>query len=141
MRRLPFVLLLAALMSCDRSVAPLTLNPTDTAVAGSYSLAQVNGHALPFAAFVTGTDEWDLTADIMVLTADGGWSETTKYNVVSLSTNNVTPQQTETSGAYTIGNGVITFTRIAGGALTFTGSVTGNNLSLLFNGGQFVYSR
>ncbi|HTE44965.1 MAG TPA: hypothetical protein VK636_06960 [Gemmatimonadaceae bacterium] len=141
MRRLPLVLLLAAFAACDRSVDPITLNPTDLAVTGTYALAQVNGHTLPFAAFVTGNDEWDLTSDIIVMGDDKTWSETTNYNVVSLATTNVTQQHTTTSGTYAIGSGVITFTRIDGGALTFTGSVTGTTLWVLFNGGQFTYSR
>jgi len=141
MRRLLLAVLVLAIAACDRSVAPLTLAPTDAAVAGSYGLTLVNGRALPFVAFNTNTDQWNLTSDRIVMSSDGAWAETTNYDVISLSTSAVSQQHTQTSGTYVVGTSVITFTRVAGGALTFTGSVTGNILSLLFNGGQFTYSR
>jgi hypothetical protein len=141
MRRLLLCVLIAATASCDRSVPPFTLAPTDTNVAGSYALSLVNGRILPIlGAVITSTDQYDLAADQMILSADGTWSETTTYNVTSFATNGVSQQHTVTSGTYAVGAGVITFTRVAGGALTFTGSVTGNTLTLILNG-QFIYSR
>lgn len=141
MRRLPLALLLVALASCDRSVPALTLPPTDAAVAGSYGLTLVNGRSLPFPAVITSDAEYDLTSDRIDISTEGTWSETTNYNVISLSNSAVTTQQTVTSGTYTVSPTVITFTRVSGGALIFTGSVTGTTLSLLFNGGAFIYVR
>lgn len=142
MRRLFLSLLVVAIVGCDRSIAPLTLAPTDTTVAGSYGLVQVNGHSLPIVDAVrTNTSEYDLTSDRMIISTGGTWSETTSYNVISLSTNAVSQLATVTSGTYTVGAGVITFTRLVGDPATFTGSVTGNTLSLLFLQVLSVYSR
>lgn len=142
MRRLRLALLIVAIAACDRSVAPLTLAPTDAAVAGSYGLTLVNGHGLPIvAAVTTNVAQYDLTSDRMIMSTEGTWSETTNYNVISLSTNAVSQLSTVTSGTYTVGAGVITFTRLVGGAATFTGSVSGSTLSLLFLEVLSVYSR
>jgi hypothetical protein len=147
MRRLLLSFLVAATASmatagCDRSVPPFMLAPTDSVgIAGSYGLNLANGRILPIlGAVITSTDQYDLAADQMILSADGTWSETTTYNVTSFATNGVSQQHTVTSGTYAVGAGVITFTRVAGGALTFTGSVTGNTLTLILNG-QFIYTR
>jgi hypothetical protein len=147
MRRLVLTLLVAttaglATAGCDRSVPPFTLAPTDSVgISGSYGLNFVNGRILPvLGAVITTTDQYDLAADQMILSTEGTWSETTTYNVTSFATNAVSQQRTVTSGTYAVGTGVITFTRISGGALTFTGSVTGNTLTLILNG-QFIYTR
>ena len=141
MRRLSFLLAVVALVGCSEKSAELTLGPTDTDIVGNYALTRSNGRSLPIIARLTVEEQWDLTADRIVIAPDNTWIETTTYRVVSFTTGQVTTQESVSSGTYSVANGQINFVMKVGGSFTFTGSVTGNVLSLLYNGGHFQYSR
>ena len=141
MRRLTGTLLAIVLAGCGSSAADLTLAPTDTTVAGTFNLTTANGIELPIVATRTLSEEYDLAGDQLVLDASGTWTETTSYTVIELNDNSQSTTTSVTSGTYSISNKQIVFVRTVGGAATFTGSVTGNVLSLLYNGGHFLYTR
>ena len=141
MRRLSYLAAILALLGCGHDSEEPTLAPTDANVAGSYALSTANGRLLPIIVSLTADAEWDLSADNFVISTDNTWTDTTTYAVKSFTAGTVTTQQTGATGTYAIANGQINFTMITGGTATFSGSVTGNTLSLLFNGGHFVYSR
>ena len=142
MRRFPLLLLVAAAVGCGAaSGADLTLAPTDANVTGTFNLQTANGQVLPVRSIFNQTQEWDLTADQIILSADNTWVETSSYVVTTLLTGDQVNTQTVASGTYSVTSGQINFIMTAGGTSTFIGSVTGSTLSLVFNGGRFVYSR
>jgi hypothetical protein len=141
MRRLSYLAVILALLGCEQNSAEPTLAPTDANVVGSYALSTANGRLLPIVVSLTADEEWDLSADRFVISADNTWTDTTTYAVKSFASGSVTARQTGATGTYAIANGQINFIMTTGGTATFPGSVTGNTLSLLFNGGHFVYSR
>jgi hypothetical protein len=141
MRRLSILAVMLALLGCEQSSAEPTLSPTDANVAGAYALTTANGRLLPIIISLTADAEVDMTADRFVIAADNTWTDTTTYAVKSFSDGTVTSQQTGATGTYAIADGQINFIMKTGGTSAFPGSVTGNTLSLLFNGGRFVYLR
>lgn len=141
MRRLSLLLSALVVLGCGGSDSqPLTLGPTDANVAGTYALTSSNGRPLPLVAFVTAEEEWDMASDQFIIGADGTWSETTNYIVTTLSTGATRTTASQSVGTYAIANAQINFT-ITQGAIQFTGSVSGTYLSVLFNGGHFIYQR
>ena len=141
MRRLSLLLSALVVLGCGSDSEPLTLAPTDANVVGSYTLTSSNGHAVPFPILLTADEEWDISSDQFVIAADNTWMETTNYRITTLASGAQRTSSTQASGTYAIASGQINFAMIVGGNTPFTGSVTGNTLSLLFNGGHFLYTR
>ena len=141
MRRLPLLMSLVALLGCGGASSEFVLAPTDANVVGTFNLTVSNGNVLPIVARLTADDEWDMTSDQLVMSADNTWTETSTYQVTTFLTGALTQQQTTSSGTYSIADSKITFVMTAGGTGTFIGSVTGNTLALVYNGGHFFYSR
>ena len=143
MRRAALLLSALVVLGCssDNNNNDLTLPLTDANVVGTYSLTSSNGRSLPFTVLLTADEQWVITSDQFVIAADNTWSETTNYLITALSTGGTRTSSTQASGGYAISSGQINFTMTAGGSTPFTGSVTGNVLSLLFNGGHFLYSK
>jgi hypothetical protein len=110
-------------------------------VVGTFALTLSNGRPLPVVARLTNDEEWDITSDQFVIAADNTWNETTNYRVTSFSSGTASTQSTSSSGTYTIANGQINFVMAVGGTATFTGSVSGKSLTILYAGGQFFYTR
>ena len=141
MRRISLLLSALVVLGCSNDSESLTLPTTDVNVVGTYSLTSSNGRSLPFTVLLTADEQWLITSDQFVIAGDNTWSETTNYLITTLSTGSTRTSSTQASGTYAISNGQINFTMTAGGSTPFTGSVTGNILSLLFNGGHFLYTR
>ena len=142
MRRLSLLLSALVVLGCSSdSSERLTLPLTDANVVGTYSLTSSNGRSLPFIVLLTADEEWDITSDQFVIAGDNTWSETTNYLITSAATGGTRTSSTQAAGTYAISNGQINFAMTAGGNTPFTGSVTGTILSLLFNGGHFLYSK
>jgi len=142
MRRLAAALVLcAAMIGCAESSATFTLPTTDANVTGTFSLVAANGQPLPIVAQLTPTEQWNLSADKLVLDTLGKWTETTTYTVLTLASGATRDTLANTIGTYAIANGQINFivTTPPGGG--FTGSVTGKTLTLLYSGGTFQYTR
>ena len=141
MRRLSLLLSVVALAGCMRDSQPLALEPTDADVTGTFSLTTSNGRSLPIVVRLTVDEQWDLVSDQFLISSDNTWKETTNYSIKTFATSALSTQQSVSSGTYTISNKQINFVMTVGGTTPFTGSVTGNNLAVLYNGGQFLYSR
>jgi hypothetical protein len=141
MRRLSLVLSALVLMGCSSDSEPASLSPTDVNVVGSYALTTSNGRPLPFVVFLSADEEWDISSDQFVIAADNTWIETTNYTITAFANGAQRTSTTQASGTYAVSSGQIKFTMLTGGSTPFTGSVTGNTLSLLFNGGHFTYTR
>ena len=132
---------LVALSACGSDAAEFTLGPTDANVVGTFSLTNSNGRLLPIVARLTGEEEWDMTSDQLTLLADLTWTETSTYKVTTFQTGGISTQQTMASGTYAIVDSKINFVMTVGGSAMYTGSVTGNILSMIYNGGHFIYTR
>ena len=141
MRRISLLLSALVVLGCSSDKETLTLPTTDANVVGTYSLTSSNGRSLPFTVVLTAEEQWLITSDQFVIAGDNTWSETSNYLITTLATGATRTSSTQASGAYAISNGQINFTMTAGGTTPFTGSVTGNILSLLFNGGHFLYTK
>ncbi|HTI61964.1 MAG TPA: hypothetical protein VL524_00550 [Gemmatimonadaceae bacterium] len=140
MRRFRWLASLALLTACQSSSSDFQLGPTDANVAGQFTLVSINSNPLPVSALVTTAESWDLTSDTLSITADGKWAETTVYVVTQASDGSTSTRSTGVNGTYTIADQKINFMQ-TGGTATFTGSVRGSSLTLLYNGGHFFYVR
>ncbi|MGH7620308.1 MAG: hypothetical protein ACREPM_24085, partial [Gemmatimonadaceae bacterium] len=143
MRALCCLVLTAVVIACGSSTEPtgdISLDPTSTDVAGGYNLIAANGTAPPFPAFETQTADWTLTSDSVVIAPPNAWIESTAYLVTSLLDGSTSTEYSVVSGSYVIANAAINFTMLQGGTATFTGSVTGNTLTLIYSGKRFVYT-
>jgi hypothetical protein len=131
---------LAVLSSCGGE-REFTLGPTDANVVGTFALTYSNGRILPLVARITADEEWDMTSDQLIIRADLTWSETSTYRVTAFVTGGVATQQTGSSGTYSIVDSKINFVMTVGGTAMYTGSVSGNTLTMVYNGGHFIYVR
>ena len=142
MRRFAVIVALSvAIVGCNQSQETIGLSPTDANVAGSFSLVLANGQSLPLLVSLSSTEEWDLVNDQLVIDAAGQWNETTSYNITNLQSGAQRDTAGTTAGTYTVANGQINFAITTTPKGTFTGSVTGNTLIVLYNGSRFAYSR
>ena len=82
-----------------------------------------------------------MTSDQLIIRADLTWSETSNYKVTTFQTGGISTQQTSSSGTYAIADSKINFVMTNGGNATYTGSVSGNTLTMIYNGGHFIYTR
>ena len=141
MRRIAFLVSLVALAGCAGDTPEFTLGPTDANVVGTFSLTNSNGRLLPIVARLTTEEEWDMTSDQLIIRADLTWSETSNYKVTTFQTGGISAQQTSSSGTYEIADSKINFVMTNGGTATYTVSVSGNTLTMIYNGGHFIYTR
>jgi hypothetical protein len=136
------IAVLAIVAACQGSSSePFQLGPSDANVTGRFSLAAINSNPLPVPALQTTTEEWALTSDTLSLADNGQWTETTVYLVTQVADGSTATRTSSIAGTYTIVNQRISFMQTTGGSATFTGSVQGNTLTLLFQGSHFTYVR
>jgi len=136
------VLAAAVVVGCEQGTSVDTSLPaTSSDVVGAFALVSANGTAPPFAAFATSTQQWTLVTDSVTIASNNTWSEATKYFVTLTADGTTTTQFSVVGGTYTIANGLINFTMTQGGSDKFTGSLTGNTLTIVYTGKRFVYTR
>ena len=124
----------------DGSVTLDLLDPTDTAIAGSYDLVAINGQPLPSTTKVNASQAIEVDAERIVIGTDRSWSDTSTTVVVDLvSGNGSPPTQTISAGTLDITAGTINFVTTTGGGSAFKGSVNKDTLTVLFTGTRFIY--
>jgi hypothetical protein len=144
MRRLLIALFATAALGCGVSddIELPTLPPTSANVEGDYTMRSANGSAPPFVAFTTSSGEtWELASDKIFVKPDGTWSEVTLYVVHKLADGTQTSRESTISGTYSIADAQIKFVTTQGGTDTFSGSVVGTELRVLFSGRLFIYTK
>ena len=147
MRRLPFVVAACAaivsIAACTNTDHPpeFTLPTTDADVAGTFNLTSANGRSLPYTAGLSANQELDVVGDQIVIASNNTWVDTVQYVVTDLVSGAATQTAEGTAGTYTVADGKIQFVMTSGGTSIFAGAVTGNTLTVLFNGQPFVYTR
>lgn len=142
MRRLALSLLAIVALGCGGEAGTtITLPPTRTDVAGTYFLRTANGVDVPFMAFTSPTEQWQLVRDQFVIENDNTWTETTSYVVKNKLDESESDRQSVASGTYSIANGQINFIMTTGGSEVFRGSVTDAGLTLVYDNSIFTYVR
>jgi hypothetical protein len=111
MRRITMGLLVLAVAAC--TVTDST-SPT-VSIAGTYTLRTINGDALPYSF----TSSLALTSDVLMMTADGAYTDIATYN------NGTT---TTERGTYSNNNGAITFNDQTD-SVVYQGSLSGSVLT------------
>jgi len=125
MRRCFLMLTLVSAVACGSdSTAP---NPQNASIAGTWHLQTVNGQTLPFVV-QSGSTKISITADLVVITDGGSWSQTSTFSIVE---NGGAPQQQ-------VSNDGGTWAR-AGANLVFT-SPTSGITNATFDGSKIVVS-
>jgi hypothetical protein len=116
------------------------LDPTDTAITGSYDLVAINGTPLPSTTKVNAAQAIEVDAERIVIGTDRSWADTSTTVIVDLASgNNSPPTQTISAGTLDITNGAINFVTTTGGGSAFKGSVKNDTLTVLFTGTRFLY--
>jgi len=106
------------------------------AIAGNYTLRSINGQDLPFLIIQVLADKIEITAGSVRINSDNTYSASV---TVTITEGGTTTSETETStGTYTLNGTSITFTEVGD---TFTGSITGNTLTIIDEGVTFVYQK
>ena len=135
MRRLLVSLALAATtVGCS---SDQTVTPPIAEIAGSYSLATVNGKALPFTYAVSGADKAEVLDDVITLRADGGWTEVwhDRYTMNGV----VTTEEMSDEGAFSRVGNRITLTSAFGGAIA--ADIVDGKITMSGNGFSLIYAR
>jgi hypothetical protein len=118
------------------------LDPTDTAIAGSYNLVAINGQPLPSQTQENSTQAIEVDAERIVIGTDRSWVDTSTTVIVNLTNGSTSaPTITASSGTLKITGGTISFVTTAGGGSAFAGSVKSDTLTVLFTGTRFIYVR
>jgi hypothetical protein len=135
MRRLLVSLALVATTFACSSDSPVT--PPLSELAGSYSLASVNGAALPFTYAVSGADKAEALDDVITLHEDGRWSEIwhDRYTMNGV----VTVEEMSDEGAFTRAGNRITLSSSFGG--TLVADVVENRIQMSGNGFTLIYTK
>ena len=135
MRRLLVSLALVATTFGCTSDSPVT--PPISEIVGSYSLASVNGSALPFTYAVSGADKAEALDDVITLHEDGHWSEVwhDRYTMNGV----VTVEEMTDEGGFTRVGSRITLSSSFGG--TLVADIADNKLMMSGNGFSLIYSR
>jgi len=123
-------------------VPSTTIQRRSSALAGQQRIEAPAYHRLKVQAAVPAEEPVeDMTSDQLIIRADLTWSETSNYKVTTFQTGGISAQQTSSSGTYAIADSKINFVMTNGGTATYTGSVSGNTLTMIYNGGHFIYTR
>ena len=142
MRRILFFSAAVALVGCMNTIDTSPQLPvTETNVAGRFALSSANGQSLPIVAQTTVQTRVSLVGDTMVIDAGGTWAETATYQIDTLTSTGSSTQTGVTTGTWAISNQQINFTSTSGGGATFAGAVARGTLTIVFNSGQFIYTK
>ena len=135
MRYLSAALLLVALAcGSDKIAGP----PTPASVAGRYSLKTVNGAPLPFLIGQVGTSKSEVLADVLVLSANGTFLQT---STIRNTTDGVaTTSSSSEPGTFTLTGSTAKFVFDIDGSFG-TGTIADRTLTLSGNGFVTIYNK
>ena len=125
---------LIALAGCGDEVT----GPTAASLAGTWTLQSVNGLAVPATITGLGANRSDAVSGSVVLTAAATYTQT--VSIVSYVSGQATPTNPSDAGSFTIIGSTIEFTSSVGGS-SQTATVTGNTMSLTFQGLAVVFAK
>jgi len=134
MRRLvPLVLCFALACGSDST----TTQPTTASLAGTWSLQNINGIALPFVLAQTATSKSEVLSDIVTATSGGTYTEVTQ---IRTTLNGQATTSTENdAGTYTVtGNAVVIRSNDGSSA---SGTVNGTTFTISVGGIAFQFKK
>jgi hypothetical protein len=137
MRKVLAVATLALTMvtACGDSTGP----DGEANISGTYTLRTVNGQNLPFPLLVVGTTyRLEVTASTVSINANGTFTQSATLREVN-GTNTTTETESAT-GTWTRTNNAISFRDSADGTV-FTGSLSGNTITLVDEGMTLVFQK
>jgi hypothetical protein len=109
---------------------------------GTYGLALVNGGGLPATIFQNSAGRITIPSGSLVLRADGSYHETINLSTVFFASGVTENDVANEDGTYSVVGSQITFTIPPSGtasAFSYTGAVSGNNLTYTYNGRSYAY--
>jgi heat shock protein HslJ len=136
MRRLVSLALALAVVACGSDDSSTT--PTNSSVAGTWTLQTVNGAALPYTASPAPT-KVEILSNTVTATSAGTWTSATQVRTTIGTQAPVTATQND-AGTYTLSGNNVAINSTANGAIG-TGTISGNTLTLTQAAGVFVYKK
>lgn len=137
MKRLLSALALSTLVVLGACGGDSSTAPTSSSMAGNWSLQTVNGANLPFTVYQSGTDQVDITSDVITFSASGSFTEATETRTTS--NGQTTTQSDASAGTYVLSGTAITLTWSDGS--TGTASVSGTTMTATESGYAMVFKK
>ena len=113
--------------------------PGGTSIFGTYTLETINGSSLPFVVFQVGNDKVEITAGSVQLNSDNTYSVSVTFRLTEAGT--VTTETDTGAGTFTATGSTIQFSDAGDGSGPFTGSISGNTLTIIDDGDTFVFGK
>ncbi len=110
-----------------------------TSIFGTYTLQTVNGSSLPFVVIQVGNDKLEITAGSVRLNSDNTYSISISLRLTEAGT--VTTETDTGAGTYTASGSTIQFSDSGDGEGPFTGSISGNTLTIIDEDVAFVFTK
>jgi hypothetical protein len=136
MRRTVAYFCLALAVACGGGDSPSA--PTQTSVAGTWTLQSINGTNLPFVIAQTGANKAEVMSDVVTAVASGSYTQMTQVRVTQ--NGQASMQSFSEAGSWTLNGSAASFRRNSDGSVG-TASVSGNTLTLAEDGFAYVYKR
>ena len=140
MRKLLLIPALALLGACgDKTGGAADVTDPSSGIAGTYTLQTVNGTSLPFVTFQLGNDKVEVTAGSAQLNSDNTYSYSITLTDTTAGT--VTTTIDTGTGTYTVTGTTIQFSDPGDGSGAFTGSISGNTITVVVDGDTFGFTK
>ena len=110
-----------------------------TSIFGTYTLQTINWVNLPFVILQVGNDKEEITAGTVGLNSDNTYNFSLSLRVTQAGT--VTTRTDTGAGTFTATRTTVQFSDPGDGSGPFTGSISGNTLSIIDDGLEFVFGK
>ncbi len=109
-----------------------------TSIFGTYALQTIDGTSLPFVLIQIGNDKIEVSAGSVRLNSDNTYSISISLRLTTAGT--VTTETDTGAGTFTASGSTIQFSP-GDGSNAFTGSISGNTLTIIDEGDTFVFGK
>ena len=129
-------LILSDALSACGSDSPT--QPTSASVVGAWNLQTVDGNGLPYVVAQVGSDQVEITSDVLNVSENGTFTQMTHLRVTE--DGQVTTDSIPDTGSYALNGSALTFTFDSDGS-TGTASLSGKTLTVAAVGLALVYKK
>ena len=136
MRRLVSLALVLAVAGCG---SDSSTTPTNSSVAGTWTLQSVNGSPLPFTLSASPA-KIELLSDVVVATSNGTWTSTQQTRT-TIGTGTPTTSTATDGGTYTLSGNNVSILSSSAGSTAQAGTINGNTLTLSQSGLTFIFQK
>ncbi len=137
-RRIFMSLILAVLPNVVACSGGDSTAPTQTSVAGTWTLRTINGSGLPFTVVQVGADKVEITSDVLTVASGGAFTQLTTVRITE--GGRVTTETIPDAGNYGLNGTAVSFTFNSDGS-TGTGTLSGSTLTVASSGFSQVYQK